>query len=133
MPAPLWAEAVALARKQGLYITARGLHIDYGTLKWRLEHSPERTAGPKPAPAERPAPGGKPASGAKPAPGAKLAAKAVERPQFVELAPPLTFPAGAGARVEVVRRDGAKLAIQLRAGEALDVVGLVREFWGTRP
>jgi hypothetical protein len=36
MPATLWAAAIALARQQGLYTTARTLRIDYGSLKKRL-------------------------------------------------------------------------------------------------
>ncbi len=37
MPAPLWAAAIALARQHGLYTTARALHLDYGSLKKRLD------------------------------------------------------------------------------------------------
>lgn len=37
MPAALWAAAVALARQHGLYTTARTLHVDYGSLKRRLD------------------------------------------------------------------------------------------------
>ena len=36
MPAALWSAAVALARRHGLYTTARTLRIDYGSLKKRL-------------------------------------------------------------------------------------------------
>ena len=43
MPAPLWAAAVALARQHGLYTTARTLHVDYGSLKKRLDDAPSRT------------------------------------------------------------------------------------------
>jgi hypothetical protein len=37
MPAALWTAAIALARQQGLYTTARALRIDYGSLKKRLD------------------------------------------------------------------------------------------------
>ena len=37
MPATLWAAAVALVRQHGLYMTARTLRIDYGSLKKRLD------------------------------------------------------------------------------------------------
>lgn len=37
MPAALWAAAVALVRQHGVYRTARGLRINYGTLKQRVE------------------------------------------------------------------------------------------------
>jgi hypothetical protein len=36
MPAALWAAAVALARRHGLYTTARALPVDYGALKKRV-------------------------------------------------------------------------------------------------
>jgi hypothetical protein len=36
MPAPLWAAAIALARRHGLYTTARTLRLDYGSLKKRV-------------------------------------------------------------------------------------------------
>lgn len=36
MPAALWRAAVALARRHGLYSTARTLRLDYGSLKKRL-------------------------------------------------------------------------------------------------
>jgi hypothetical protein len=37
MPAALWAAAIAAARHHGLYTTARTLHVDYGSLKKRLD------------------------------------------------------------------------------------------------
>ena len=37
IPNALWADAVALARQQGLYRTARALHLDYGGLKAHVE------------------------------------------------------------------------------------------------
>ncbi len=37
MPAALWAAAIALARRHGLYPTARALHLDYGALKKRVD------------------------------------------------------------------------------------------------
>ncbi len=37
MPAALWAAAIALARQHGLYTTARALHLDYGSLKKRVD------------------------------------------------------------------------------------------------
>lgn len=37
IPESIWADAVALARQQGLYQTARALPIHYGALKQHLE------------------------------------------------------------------------------------------------
>lgn len=48
MPAALWAAAVTLARQHGLYTTARTLHVDYGSLKKRLDAA---GAGRVPSPA----------------------------------------------------------------------------------
>lgn len=48
MPAALWAAAIALARQHGLYTTARALHVDYGSLKKRVNGAGAR---PVPAPA----------------------------------------------------------------------------------
>jgi hypothetical protein len=48
MPAALWAAAIALARHHGLYTTARTLHVDYGSLKKRLDAA---GAGRVPSPA----------------------------------------------------------------------------------
>ena len=37
MPAALWTAAIALVRQHGLSTTARTLHLDYGSLKKRLD------------------------------------------------------------------------------------------------
>ena len=42
IPKTLWAGAVALARQQGLYQTARALHLDYGGLKAHVEAADAR-------------------------------------------------------------------------------------------
>jgi hypothetical protein len=39
----LWAAAVPLVPEHGLYGSARALHLDYGTLKWHVDASGERT------------------------------------------------------------------------------------------
>ena len=44
MPATLWAAAVALVRQHGVYRTARGLRINYGTLRQHVEAA-DHTAG----------------------------------------------------------------------------------------
>jgi hypothetical protein len=54
MPAALWTAAVALARQHGLYTTARTLHVDYGSLKKRLDAA-GAGSGPLPAFVELPA------------------------------------------------------------------------------
>ena len=42
LPEELWAEAVGLARQEGLYRTARSLGLDYGNLKRRVEGAPSK-------------------------------------------------------------------------------------------
>ncbi len=37
IPTALWTAAIALARRHGLYPTARALHLDYGSLKKRRD------------------------------------------------------------------------------------------------
>jgi hypothetical protein len=42
MPAALWTAAIALAQRHGLYTTARALHLDYGSLKKRVDAADAR-------------------------------------------------------------------------------------------
>lgn len=42
LPEELWAAAVTVAGKEGLYRTARTLHLDYSNLRKRVEASSER-------------------------------------------------------------------------------------------
>ena len=42
IPAALWAAAVTVARRHGLYPTARTLHLDYTSLKKHLQSADER-------------------------------------------------------------------------------------------
>lgn len=44
MPAGLWRAAVALAKRHGLYTTARTLRVDYGSLKKRMNTAGDRDA-----------------------------------------------------------------------------------------
>ena len=45
MPEPLWAAAVALARKHGVYATAQGLRVNYDSLSARVgARRPKRRA-----------------------------------------------------------------------------------------
>ena len=48
IPNALWAEAVALARQQGLYRTARALQLDYGGLKAHVEAADGRGGASRP-------------------------------------------------------------------------------------
>jgi hypothetical protein len=105
MPEELWAAAVALARDHGIYAAAHGLRVSYDSLKTRLKGRLPK----------------------------KRAAKPPSAPSFVELGAPLGFTSGpAGATLELADGNGAKLAVRLAAGEAIDLLGLAREFWSRR-
>src|SRR5581483_3243178 len=49
LPDPLWQPIVKLARKYGLYRTAKSLPIDYGTLKRRCDGHPVKRKSSAPA------------------------------------------------------------------------------------
>lgn len=50
------------------------------------------------------------------------------KPAFVEVVPP-AVPALSGSLIELEKPGGAKVRVQLKAGEALDVTTLMRSFW----
>ena len=103
MPAELWAAAVAVARKRGLYETARGAGIDYGKLAKRVkDESPEEVA-------------------------------KVEFVEWsgVELLGQVVKPAG--AVVEMSDTSGRQVTIHLGGGDSVDVAGIVAAFCGPRP
>lgn len=103
MPAELWEEATGLARKHGIYIIARGLRLDYGALKKRVDDCPTGDA-----------------------------AESVGRAAFVELdaAQLLRATDGTGPVVELARPDGARMVVRLPGGASLDVASLAAAFCG---
>jgi hypothetical protein len=94
MPEPLWEAAIALAKTEGVYRTARALSLNYQSLRARVAEA---------SPAAGRAPG-------------------VPR-GFVELAPPpsLAAPGSSGPVLEWVDRGGAKLTIRLPVEPVVDV------------
>ncbi len=101
MPAGLWAEAVALARREGTFATARALGVNFESLARRVA---EERAG---------ADGG-----------------AAHASAFVELsgAQLLGSRATAGPVVEICGGDGMRLTIRLGGDTRLDVVAVVQGF-----
>ena len=95
MPEPLWEEATAVARMLGVYPVARALRLNYGALKLRVD-STARRGGRR---ARREEPALQPGHG-----------------RFVEVSgvPLLGGLSDAGAVVEVVAPDGARLTIRLK-------------------
>jgi len=101
IPEPLWASAVKAAACYGLNPTAQALHLDYYSLKKRVEQ----------------------ASSATPSEEGSVTA-------FVELAPPVS----GNSReciLELEDPGGAKMRVQLKGVEALDLAALSRSFWST--
>ena len=100
MPEPLWASAVRLAKKHGIYPISRALRVNYMQLKRRVEGEAKRM--PR--------------------------SKSSSPPVFVELdAGPLAREAG--CIIELEDRGGRKMTIRLQGPSDVDVVGLTAAFW----
>jgi len=99
MPEALWAEVVVLARRHGLYKIARGLPVDYGALKRRLDR--REASG-----------GGTRSTDVIEFTSARFGVSS-ESPVF---------------EVEVMEPDGARMVVRLPGTAAMDVVGLVGAF-----
>lgn len=104
MPAELWAEAVSVAQRRGLYLTARAASLDYGNLSRRL------------AVAEA---------------GSPAQAEAVA---FVEWsgAEILGTRPGAGVEIEMTDREGRRMTLRAPSGESFGIAAVVSAFWGAR-
>jgi hypothetical protein len=100
IPERLWASAVKLAATYGLHPTASTLRLDYYSLKKRVERAATAHSG----------------------------RHAESMPSFIELAAP-----GASELrewvIDLENDAGARMRIQVKGGEALDVVALGRSFW----
>ncbi len=101
MPEELWAAAVSLAQAHGLYRVARALRLDYGSLKKRVERSPDSEPG-----------------------------DTDDVGRFVEIDARHLVPglASSGAVVELLDAEGTKLVVRLSGRESLDVPALVEAF-----
>ena len=111
IPERLWAAAVGLARKHGVFHTAKALRLEYGKLKRLLESS--RSAAP---PGRAKAPSGRPRGAAPPA--------------FLELMPSPT----AGLSECLIELEGqrGKMRIQWKGTSAPDLSGLSRALWESK-
>jgi hypothetical protein len=102
MPEELWEAAVSLAQTHGVSPIARALHLDYGSLRKRMERGSGCGSG-DPGSATR----------------------------FVEI-DPLHLVRGlaesSGAVVELSDVEGTKLVVRLGERESLDVPGLIEAF-----
>lgn len=99
MSADLWDEATSLARSLGVCPVSRALGVGYGSLQQRVLA------------------------------GRSAVRTAPSKPRFLELSgAQLVGTPAAGATIEIVAGDGARLTIKLRAGSALDIAAVVQSF-----
>jgi hypothetical protein len=111
IPDDLWDEAAGVARVEGVWATARALHMNYERLRKRVEaevgvRKPKR----------------------------KMRTRNVARTpsEFVDLGPAAL---GGGGRtvLDLERQDGERLRIDVSDPSRVDVVALARALWSRRP
>jgi hypothetical protein len=112
MPEGLWARATALARRHGTYTIARGLPVDYGSLKRRVEAIAAVDAGTVGEAID----GGDSSGDLVPA-------------GFIEI-PPVALPEATGTVIELARPDGARMVVRLSGEASLDLAALALAFCG---
>lgn len=103
LPDALWAEAVDIARREGVGATARVLRVNRGRLEARMGDNPEQ----------------------------QLEARVAGEggPRFVEVdTSRVCLPPG-GTVIRWQGRDGERLEVELGAGATVDVVLLAQTFW----
>ncbi len=102
MPPEIWETAVELARCYGPCQIARGVGVDYKTLRLRLAKAIGKPDLVRPT--------------------------FVQLPATVDQVAPAT--AIAGATIELFRPDGSRMRIHLEAGRGMEVAGIVAAFLG---
>jgi len=102
MPPEIWETAVELARRYGPCQIARGVGVDYKTLRLRLAKAVGKPDLVKPA--------------------------FVQLPATLDQAIPVS--AVAGATIELFRPDGSRMRIHLEAGRGMEAAGIVAAFLG---
>ena len=109
IPAEMWTAAVQMARQFGVQRVAKGLHLDYGRLKRRVQGA-----------------GGEARSG-------RVGTRKVDA-GFVEMlvSAPNSAPGRSECALELENAQGAKMRMELN-GNGLGALGAVcSAFWGTR-
>ena len=98
LPESLWAAAAELAKREGMYQTARALRLDYAGLKKRMENrgTPKRK-------------------------------RITAPPSFMEFIAPGAKPV-TDCTVEVETAHGSKLRLNLKAVATTELVNLIRAF-----
>ena len=102
MPPEIWETAVELARRYGPCQIARGVGVEYKTLRLRLAKD---VGSPK-----------------------LVRPTFVQLPATVDQVAPVTTIAG--ATIELFRPDGSRMRIHLEAGRGMEAAGIVAAFLG---
>jgi hypothetical protein len=102
MPTEIWESAVELARRYGPCQIARGVGLDYKTLRLRLAKAVGKSEVIKPTFVQLPA-------------------------TLDQVAPASSV---AGATIELFRPDGSRMRIHLEAGRGTEAAGIVAAFLG---
>jgi hypothetical protein len=102
MPPEMWDAAVELARRYGPCQIARGIGVDYKTLRLRLAKA---VGSPK-----------------------VVTPTFVQLPATLDQAIPVSTVAG--ATIELFRPDGSRMRIHLEAGRGMEAAGIVAAFLG---
>jgi hypothetical protein len=110
IPEALWTLAVEAARHHGVNPTARGLHLGFNDLKWRLQAA-SGAGVRKLRDSKLRSRGSSPRGG----PGTA----------FLEILPQSIPPIPSPCTIELENAQGVKMKIYLASPEALDLVGLV--------
>jgi hypothetical protein len=100
IPGKLWAEAVGVARTDGLFKTAKALRLEHSRLKVRARVVEGREGASDPGP----------------------------ETAFVEVG--FESLGSSRTVMEFVGRDGDRMRIDVTSSSPVDVVGLSRAFWG---
>lgn len=102
VPEVLWAEAVEVARVEGVEVTARGLRLDQSRLAARMSRARAAASG-------------------------EVSTGFVELD-----ARPLGIPPRTVTVIRLESRDGERLEVELGAGAMVDIAALVDAFWRRR-
>jgi len=113
VPEQLWQVAADVARRNGVYATARALRLNYSRLSKQVGGTKVRAGKRTSVASAKPK-----ATGPSPA--------------FIDLGPAAL---GSGPRmvIELEGRGGERLKIDVAGGSSVDVVGLAQMFWSRNP
>lgn len=106
IPEALWKEAAGIARVEGVWATARALHMNDERLRERVGSAQA---------------------------GASNGGKGEKPSGFIDLGTAAGLGGGGKTVLELARRDGERLRIDVSDASRVDVVALARGLWSRRP